>query len=291
MVSSPLFPPPLILLLLILFFLTSKFTIMKNVLFAAIGLLFLFTLPSTSTFANGHILAAGESLLPGQQRQSTNGIYRLLYQHDGNLVLYKNGNQALWHSKTHGKSAGKVEMRYSGELVILNAQNVKIWSSNTNRPENRGSRVIVQNDGNLVIYSRTNEVLWFTGTIQNPPNVSNVLQPGAFLKPGEKLLSPNGRYQLIYQHDGNLVLYRPGNLAIWSTRTNGQAAGKCLMNKSNGNLILFTPNNRAIWSTQVGSNANRDSRLVLQNDGNLVIYRPNNTVVWSTQTQETAASK
>jgi hypothetical protein len=51
-------------------------------------------------------LQAGAGLLAGQSLTSTSGRYRLLYQSDGNLVLYDDvARTALWASNTGGSSA------------------------------------------------------------------------------------------------------------------------------------------------------------------------------------------
>lgn len=48
------------------------------------------------------------------------------------------------------------------------------------------------------------------------------LRPGEELAQGESVVSPNGKYQLILQHDGNLVLYVTANdTALWDSRTVG----------------------------------------------------------------------
>ena len=55
------------------------------------------------------------------------------------------------------------------------------------------------------------------------------LNQGQELSPGQSLYSPNRKYRLIYQSDGNLVLYRNADeFALWSTKTHGQSAGKLI---------------------------------------------------------------
>ena len=47
----------------------------------------------------------------------------------------------------------------------------------------------------------------------------NKLLNGATLMEGEQLKSLNGKYHLDMQTDGNLVLYKQGRGAIWSSGT------------------------------------------------------------------------
>ncbi len=108
---------------------------------------------------------------------------------------------------------------------------------------------------------------------------TNTLYANERLQPGEKLISADGRYHLVMQGDGNLVLYANGT-AIWSTRTNGKS-GASLVMQGDGNLVLYH-NGVAVWAT--GTNPNSGVRLVMQTDGNLVLYTPDNRVLWSSGT-------
>src|SRR5215218_11122626 len=49
---------------------------------------------------------------------------------------------------------------------------------------------------------------------------TNVLRAGGTLRPGDARTSRNGRYTLVMQRDGNLVLYR-GRRPLWSAQTHG----------------------------------------------------------------------
>lgn len=93
------------------------------------------------------LLNADEKLLPGQQLDSPNKQYRLVLQHDGNIVLY--GNRALWSSQTSGYAPGQLVNQSDGNIVLYGTDQRALWSSET-----LGSPVViqVQDDGNLVIY-------------------------------------------------------------------------------------------------------------------------------------------
>ena len=52
--------------------------------------------------------------------------------------------------------------------------------------------------------------------------MANTLNSGDHLNPGQSITSSNGRYILMYQNDGNLVLYINGGSALWSSQTNGK---------------------------------------------------------------------
>jgi hypothetical protein len=108
---------------------------------------------------------------------------------------------------------------------------------------------------------------------------SNTLQPGQVLYPNHSIVSPNGRFRLTFQSDGNLVRYdNSSGIPTWSSRTTGPV-GVCIM-QSDGNLVIYTPDGQAIWS--INDWHNPGSRLVIQDDSNVVIYRPDGTAVWAT---------
>ncbi|MEK6630718.1 MAG: hypothetical protein AABY89_08285, partial [Acidobacteriota bacterium] len=100
----------------------------------------------TSTYG----LRANESLYPNESRTSIDGRFTLIYQGDGNLVLYY-GSSALWASNTSGTTPGRAIMQGDGNLVVYDASGTAVWSSGTYGSP--GAYFVVQSDGNLVIYS------------------------------------------------------------------------------------------------------------------------------------------
>ncbi|OGH57150.1 MAG: hypothetical protein A3I06_06300 [Candidatus Lindowbacteria bacterium RIFCSPLOWO2_02_FULL_62_12] len=107
-------------------------------------------------------LASGAELTAGQSRVSVDGRFKLIYQSDGNLVLYQGGS-ALWSSSTAGHPGGKTIMQTDGNLVVYNASGGAVFASGT-----RGSYLMVQNDGNAVIFDASGSALWSTGTGGHP---------------------------------------------------------------------------------------------------------------------------
>lgn len=117
-----------------------------------------------------------------------------------------------------------------------------------------------------------------------PVNTDHLL-PDESLGTDHSLSSVTGRYTLVYQSDGNLVLYRnrPGQewRAIWASNSAGRPAGTCIM-QGDGNLVIYGPAGDYIWDT--ATDGNPGSRLVVQDDGNVVIYRSDGTPIWATNT-------
>jgi len=100
------------------------------------------------------------------------------------------------------------------------------------------------------------------------------------LTAGQSITSTNGRYRLIMQADGNLVLYSI-NRALWSSSTAGRPVTKAVM-QADGNLVLYDAQNKAYWSS--GTAGKGASKLVMQADGNLVIYATGGTATWASHT-------
>jgi hypothetical protein len=83
-------------------------------------------------------------------------------QGDGNLVEYV-GGRALWASDTAGHPGAWLGMQGTdGNLVVYSATNQPLWSAGI--AGNAGDRLSVQTDGNVVIYTAANQAIWATGT-------------------------------------------------------------------------------------------------------------------------------
>ena len=109
-------------------------------------------------------LGLNDTLTPGQSLVSPNGEFIAALQGDGNLVVYRVGNNtALWASNTFGKGGVKLIMQGDGNLVLYTARNQPAWASNTNGKGQ--SFVRMQDDGNLVVYTQAGPT-WASGTNQ-----------------------------------------------------------------------------------------------------------------------------
>ena len=75
--------------------------------------------------------------------------------------------------------------------------------------------------------------------VTGPAASSPDLQPGEVLAAGASISSTDGRYSLVYQGDGNLVLYGPAG-AMWASNTDGKPVGSVIM-QGDGNLVIYGP--------------------------------------------------
>jgi hypothetical protein len=95
------------------------------------------------------------------------------------------------------------------------------------------------------------------------------LSPGQQLLRNQSIRSTDGRFTLIMQNDGNLVIYK-GAQALWATNTWGKPVTRCVM-QNDGNLVLYDNNNAPYWASNTWRYPG--GTVIMQNDGNLVIYQ------------------
>jgi hypothetical protein len=107
------------------------------------------------------VLGSGQSLARGQSKVSCDGRFTFAHQGDGNVVLYQGGTP-LWNTRTNGRSTGNLVMQGDGNLVLYTPGGSPIWASGTNG--RNGATLAVQNDGNAVIYAPGPTAVWSTGT-------------------------------------------------------------------------------------------------------------------------------
>ena len=235
--------------------------------------------------AYGSQLAAGQYMHASDSMMSSNGKYVMFFQGDGNLVIYRSADMSVvWSSGTYGTGANLVAMQGDGNFVIYKGAGtpatIPVWSAGTS---GHSPAVLKLTDyGQLGVFVDT--ATWSTNTSDGSPlskpsiifgNGSAIPMDGRHYNSGT-----SGQYNLAFQTDGNLVLYRL-NTVIWNSRTEGTYASLAVMEgwqldffkgtgtfvKNYGNIV----SDPTVWQEQ--------SYLAFQNDGNLVIYAP--TMIWS----------
>ena len=231
-------------------------------------------------------ICCDKEIAMGTRIASPNGRFFLIFQTDKNVVLYKvtaQGDKALWHTNT-ANHATRTVMQADGNFVLY--ENAKpIWASNTYG--NKNATLVVQDDGNLVIYSTDKRPLWASNTVQPAePEVTNQICCDREITMGNRITSPNGRYFLIFQTDRNVVLYKKtkdGDKALWHTNTANHATRTVM--QADGNFVLYE-NAKPIWASNTYGNKN--ATLVVQDDGNLVIYSTAKRALWASKTVQPA---
>ncbi|WP_412738360.1 LamG-like jellyroll fold domain-containing protein [Krasilnikovia sp. MM14-A1259] len=110
-----------------------------------------------ASLSGANVLGAGQQLNQDQVLQSDNGEYQLWMQNDGNFVLYHEGS-AVWSSNTWGNPGAHVIMQPDGNLVIYRSDGVAIWATNTERTA--ASRLVLYDNGDLLLLDPSGQVIW-----------------------------------------------------------------------------------------------------------------------------------
>jgi hypothetical protein len=240
----------------------------------------------------GSELPAGATLHPGEELLSPGGIYGLLMQWDGNLVMYScppGGNSggsscpyALWSLGTSGRPGNVLTMQTDGNLVVYDTAGRPVWS--TGSFGSGSSNVFrMQDDANMVVYNGSRAV-WWTGVPWNYAHVAG--------RQVADLHSLNGRYYFGTPGNGmgvaDLVTHSPYEWHIdclKDPRVNCQVFGQLVL-QTDGNLVWYQPGvnggmvaewNSGTWGT------GPSTYLVMQDDGNLVLYDLAGRPLWNSR--------
>ena len=233
-------------------------------------------------FRNHTKIEKGVDYPKGKSWVTNDGNYSLGLQDDGNLVVHhQNPLKVIWASGTNGKAIEKMIFQNDGNLVLYDYTKKPVWASGT---QGKGHYLYLQNDGNLVVYDYDYKAIWGSGAAEKPALEGTVMHAGTVFPKAKITASANQVYALTLQEDGNLVLYKYINTsnskAIWASGTSGRSVKECVF-QGDGNLVLYDYAAKAIWAT----NTNGKGRyLALQNDGNLVLYDVSRNVIWQSNT-------
>jgi hypothetical protein len=102
-----------------------------------------------------------------------------------------------------------------------------------------------------------------------PSPAGSRLEPGQTLGVDHSRTSPDGRYRLTLQIDGNVVLYGPRDRALWASHTD-DGSGQRLVLGTDGDLVLFDGEGRRVWWT--GTEGNPGAVLRVTDQGTIVLY-------------------
>ena len=115
-------------------------------------------------------LANGETLYQEGYLRSTNDAYYAIMQRDGNLVVYTSQDfspvNAQWSSNSaaKGEQPFRLIMQENGNLVIRDANNKQVWSTHTVGKGAKPHHLIMQIDRNLVLYDGYHQPIWASNT-------------------------------------------------------------------------------------------------------------------------------
>jgi hypothetical protein len=114
----------------------------------------------TLTVAPRFALVDGELLPPGQEL--VNGSFSLVLHGNGNLVEYKTAGarHEVWSTHTAGHRGAFLVMQSDGNLVLYTKARTPLWSSRTSEP---GSVAVLWAGGRFAVVSTSGVTLWSNG--------------------------------------------------------------------------------------------------------------------------------
>jgi Ricin-type beta-trefoil lectin domain len=272
-------------------------------------------LSSVMVMGFGPIAQAAETFSVDNKALNTNwGFSRL----DGNprmSIWDRNDNDPDQQFDRIPGNLGGTLLKHRSTGMCLNAHylwngaEINLWSCNGNDPDQNfnivdvggGKNLIRRNGTNLCVDSPTRDNTgkiylwdcnsnngnqrWLTSAyvasptpVQSPTIIRKQTTNLVFGR-GTSWYSPNRRHQLVFQNDGNLVIYSNGN-AVWATGTHNTATNQ-LAFQADGNLVLYN-SGKAVWASDTSGKP--VSHLAIQDDGNIVIYGTNNQALFATMT-------
>ncbi len=193
-------------------------------------------------------LDRGQTLAPGDSIAAPGGRFSLVND-DGTIVVRTAPN--AFNSAPYdevvvdGPSGASLVMQGDGNLVLYGPDGVAVYSTGT--AGTAAARLIVQDDGNLVLYGPTTDGFFVNYDTATPAD----LLPGGVLLEGDQLSSGDGSV-LVMQTDGNLVLY-DGTTAVFATGTGGAGNGAVL--QSDGNFVVYSSAGAPLYATGTGGSA------------------------------------
>lgn len=107
-----------------------------------------------------------------------------------------------------------------------------------------------------------------------------VLREGQVLRVDDSRRSCDGRFRLVMQGDGNLVLYVEGGAALWSSESFGTGSTYAVM-QGDGNFVVYDATAQPHFDTGTQSPG---AFLAIQDDGNLVVYSAGGVALWASNT-------
>src|SRR5262249_29877798 len=118
----------------------------------------------------------------------------------------------------------------------------------------RTVRIRLTSDGSINGYGfRVTSITGGTTT----PTTRDRLRPGEVLRSGESLTSANRRNRLVYQSDGNLVLYDDvTRTVLWASNTNSSAGAGSVSMGTDGNLVVRDGQSQIRFATGTSGYAN-----------------------------------
>lgn len=230
--------------------------------------------PSPSPAAPGDRLSPGQRVRPGGSLVSSGGAAVLLVQRSGRLALYGADGGVVWSAD--GAPGAALVLDARGRLRLVAPDGSTAWEPEGGPAALAKGRLLLRDDGDLVLQDPTGAVVWATGTGVRPSR----LAAGGSVTADRPLASADGRHVLLVRRSGDLALLGPDSRARWVAPGATPAASLDLA--QDGTLALHDDAGAVLWTPGIA--AVPGAELVLRDDGELVLVGPDGTLVWTSGT-------
>lgn len=103
-------------------------------------------------------LATETKLIKGKKYYSESKKHYIVYQADGNLVVYNASDKFVWGSyQASGKMGKSAKFRRNGNLVVLDGADNLIWETGT---KSHNASLDISDTGKLLIKSQGGKIIW-----------------------------------------------------------------------------------------------------------------------------------
>ncbi|WP_190194138.1 DUF6924 domain-containing protein [Streptomyces minutiscleroticus] len=184
------------------------------------------------------VLRAGEQLVR-RAVSCPSGEYGVVHQHDGNVVVYRNADHcAVWATGTdfqpsvYGSEAlehhdldrafgrpGRLVLQEDGNLVVYSSTGQPLWASGTTGRSTVA--LMIQDSGRLVLRTAEDTIAWASPYAPLRWDGWNRVTDGRRLRRGQclrggSLVSDNGAYAFVVEGGGAACLCRTAGRILWT---------------------------------------------------------------------------
>ncbi|XP_055346097.1 uncharacterized protein LOC129593683 [Paramacrobiotus metropolitanus] len=228
------------------------------------------------------VLKSGYQMNPGGNFYSPSSSFRLSFQSDRNLVLYRQCDEAVAFATDTYTVPNVTAILYDdGHFVVKNAKGDSLWSTETWGYGD--SQLLLSDSGYFYLCNQAVGCYWRSVSFHNPNcNETSDYHPAEIypyqvvLKAGEDLdldsesYSPNGRFRLEVYKAKQLVVWRECDYRQSFKASTARNIARVAM-QSDGNLVIYDQDKKSMWSSRTWRGNYIDPELRLYDNGFLYL--------------------
>ena len=221
---------------------------------------------------NLYLVNVKNDLIFWQTNNKTKRGSYIIFQDDGNLVIYDENEKPNWATDTKSESIKEIQFLYDS-IEFYNSNEVVVDKLNVNKSEK-------------FLITKNEEFKYNSGKISI---IKEELFNNLTLNQGEFIEC--GMAKLIFDTKGRLLLYHNDTLVWFTKMINGHHkddesqngyGGKNAKFQDDGNLVIYSDDGKPTWcSKEIVKDTHIKHYLKLSSDGNLSIIDYKSNKIWS----------